>query len=160
MLLVGFLRSTPHLFLSELRWFAFWIILFWKLEKGLCDCLWREKVEMQFSNLNLAAFLSSLLILWILDSKSATKCFIGKWILGLGIPKLVPRLTVFATGSEIWMSVRLVNQESMSAWSGLFSTFFRCCFFCFFCQWDFQIWIYRFFCVTEKFGVLLGAIRW
>ena len=144
------LRGMFGIFRKVCVSFVFWIIFFWRLERALCDCLWREKVGMQFTNLNFAAFLSSSLILWMLDSKSATKCYIRNWLLGIGTPKFLPRLTVFATGSGIWMSVRLVNQESMSAWSGQFSSFFDM-FLLFFFQWDFQIWIYIFVYVTFSF---------
>ena len=91
--------------------FMSWIIFFCQLVMGFFVCLRREKVVMQFKNFNLAAFLSSSLIFWILDSKSATNCFMGNWLLGMGVPKFLPRLTVLATEGGMWMSVRLVNQE-------------------------------------------------
>ena len=38
---------------------------------------------MEFTNFNLAAFISSPLIFCILNSKSATNCFMGNWLLGI-----------------------------------------------------------------------------
>ena len=101
-----------------------WITLFCKSVIGFFVCFWREKVVMQFKNFNLAAFLSSSLIFWILDSKSATNCFMGNWLLGMGVPKFLPRLTVLATEGGMWMSVRLVNQESVKLQSTLLLLFF------------------------------------
>ena len=91
--------------------FEFSITRFWKQLRELC--FWLEKLFTQLTNFNLAAFLSFSWILWMLDSKSAIKCFVGILLGEKGVPKFFPRPSVFATTGGICVSLKLINQESV-----------------------------------------------